>query len=44
MELYGELQASGRPGEQVELMNQILDIAADEFWTMGVAWQAAATA
>ena len=22
-------------------MNQILDIAADEFWTMGIAWQAA---
>ena len=41
MELYGELQASADAEEQVKLMNQILDIAADEFWTMGVAWQAA---
>lgn len=40
MELYGELQASPDPDEQVRLMNEILDIAAEEFWTMGVAWQA----
>ncbi|WP_454850950.1 ABC transporter substrate-binding protein [Rhizobium binxianense] len=40
MELYGKLQASADPDEQVKLMNQILDIAADEFWTMGVAWEA----
>src|SRR5690606_24498344 len=39
MELYGELQASPDPEEQVRLMNEILDIAAEEFWTMGVAWQ-----
>jgi peptide/nickel transport system substrate-binding protein len=41
MDLYRQLQASGDPDEQVKLMNQILDIAADEFWTMGIAWQAA---
>jgi peptide/nickel transport system substrate-binding protein len=40
MELYGELQASADPEQQIAIMNQILDIAADEFWTMGVAWQA----
>lgn len=39
MDLYGELQASGDPEEQVRLMNEILEIAADEFWTMGIAWQ-----
>ena len=38
MKLYGELQASPDAGKQVELMRRILDIAADEFWTMGVAW------
>ena len=41
MDLYGKLQSSGDPQEQVALMNQILEIAADEFWTMGIAWQAA---
>jgi peptide/nickel transport system substrate-binding protein len=38
MKLYGELQASPDAGKQVEIMRRILDIAADEFWTMGVAW------
>jgi peptide/nickel transport system substrate-binding protein len=38
MELYGQLQAAADPKEQVRLMNEILDIAADEFWTMGIAW------
>lgn len=38
MQLYGELQASADAEQQVALMNQILDIAAEEFWTMGVAW------
>ena len=38
--LYGELQASADADEQVRLMNELLEIAAEEFWTMGVAWQA----
>jgi peptide/nickel transport system substrate-binding protein len=38
MELYGELQANADPDAQVKLMGDILQIAADEFWTMGVAW------
>jgi peptide/nickel transport system substrate-binding protein len=38
MELYGELQANADPAVQVKLMSDILQIAADEFWTMGVAW------
>jgi peptide/nickel transport system substrate-binding protein len=38
MELYGQLQASPDAAEQAKIMNQILGIAADEFWTMGVAW------
>jgi peptide/nickel transport system substrate-binding protein len=41
MELYGQLQSSADPDEQVRLMNEILQIAADEFWTMGIAWPAA---
>ncbi|AJY44871.1 ABC transporter substrate-binding protein [Martelella endophytica] len=40
MDLYNELQAEPDFDKQVELMNEILQIAADEFWTMGVAWQA----
>lgn len=39
MDLYAQLQASPDQDEQVELMNQILDIAAEEFWTMGVAFE-----
>jgi peptide/nickel transport system substrate-binding protein len=39
IKLYGQLQASADSAEQVRLMNQLLDIAAEEFWTMGVAWQ-----
>ncbi|WP_262268848.1 ABC transporter substrate-binding protein [Microvirga yunnanensis] len=40
MKLYGELQASPDPTKQIEIMREILDIAAEEFWTMGVAWPA----
>lgn len=40
MDLYGELQASPEFDEQVRIMNEILQIAADEFWTMGIAWPA----
>jgi peptide/nickel transport system substrate-binding protein len=40
MELYGKLQASPDAKEQVELMRQILDIAAEEFWTLGIAFEA----
>lgn len=40
MELYGKLQASPDAKTQVALMNQVLDIAAEEFWTMGVAYEA----
>ncbi|MDF0603972.1 ABC transporter substrate-binding protein [Psychromarinibacter sp. C21-152] len=41
MELYGQLQASADADEQTRLMNEILDIAAEEFWTMGISWPAA---
>lgn len=40
MELYEQLQAEPDFDEQVALMNEILDIAAEEFWTMGIAWEA----
>lgn len=36
MDLYDELKATGDPAAQAELMNEILQIAADEFWAMGI--------
>lgn len=36
MELYDQLKATADPDAQSDLMNQILQIAADEFWAMGV--------
>ena len=36
MELYDQLKASADPDVQNELMNEILQIAADEFWAMGI--------
>lgn len=35
-DLYADVKASRDPDEQVELMQQILDIAQEEFWTMGI--------
>lgn len=40
MDLYNQLKASPDPKEQVTLMKQILEIAADQFWTMGIAFEA----
>ena len=40
MELYNKLLSSADPKEQIAYMNQLLDIAAEEFWTMGVAFEA----
>ncbi len=36
MDLYNELKATADPDRQNELMNEILQIAADEFWAMGI--------
>lgn len=35
-ELYDELQVTVDPDRQDEIMNEILQIAADEFWVMGI--------
>ncbi len=35
MDLYNQLKATGDPDEQAALMNEILEIAADEFYTIG---------
>jgi peptide/nickel transport system substrate-binding protein len=40
MDLYNQIQLSADSGQQVKLMKQLLDIAADQFWTMGVAFDA----
>lgn len=37
MELYNQIQATGDAAEQEELMKQILEIAADEFYAIGIA-------
>ena len=39
MELYNQLKVTGNPDEQKELMNEILEIAADQFYTIGVSTQ-----
>lgn len=36
IELYGELLAAADPAKQDELFNQILDIAQEQFWLMGI--------
>jgi peptide/nickel transport system substrate-binding protein len=36
MELYQQIEATVDPDEQVQLMNEILQIAADEFYCMGI--------
>lgn len=36
MELYEQIKMSGDPAEQAELMNQILEIAADQFYAIGI--------
>lgn len=36
MELYDQLKAASDPDEQVDLMNQILEIAREQFWCMGI--------
>ncbi|MDQ3397529.1 MAG: ABC transporter substrate-binding protein, partial [Deinococcota bacterium] len=36
MELYRQVQATADPEAQRELFGQILEIAADEFWVMGI--------
>ena len=40
MELYNQLQATGDFDGQVRLMREVLDIAAEQFWTMGIAFDA----
>ena len=36
MELYDQLKATADPEEQAALMEEILQIAADEFWGLGI--------
>ncbi|MDL2228627.1 ABC transporter substrate-binding protein [Treponema sp. OttesenSCG-928-L16] len=38
MELYNQIKATGDTAQQVKLMQQILDIAADQFYTVGILW------
>lgn len=38
MELYDQVKATGDLDEQIELMNEIIQIAADEFWVMGISY------
>lgn len=40
MELYRELQVTASPERQIELFSQILDIAADEFYVIGISLEA----
>jgi peptide/nickel transport system substrate-binding protein len=40
MDLYNQLQASPEFDQQVTLMKQILDIAADQFYMLGIAFEA----
>jgi peptide/nickel transport system substrate-binding protein len=40
MELYRELQITASPERQIEIFSQILDIAADEFYVIGVSLEA----
>jgi peptide/nickel transport system substrate-binding protein len=35
-DLYDQIKATADPEKQVELMNQIIDIAIDRFWTIGI--------
>lgn len=37
MDLYDQIKASGDPAEQAELMTQILDMAAEQFYAIGIA-------
>src|SRR5262249_44446740 len=36
MELYEQVKATAEDAKQKELMKQLLDIAADQFWIMGI--------
>jgi peptide/nickel transport system substrate-binding protein len=36
MDLYRQLEATGDPAKQTELLRQILAIAAEQFWVMGI--------
>ncbi|MBA2277344.1 MAG: ABC transporter substrate-binding protein [Chloroflexia bacterium] len=40
IEIFREIQTTIDPAQQINLMRQILDIAADQFWCMGVALRA----
>ena len=40
MEIFTELRLTGDPQRQVQLMRQILDIAAEEFYVIGLLWDA----
>jgi peptide/nickel transport system substrate-binding protein len=39
MELYNQIKATGDIAQQVKLMQQILEIAADQFYTVGLLWE-----
>jgi peptide/nickel transport system substrate-binding protein len=40
MELYNQIKATGDSAQQIKLMQDILEIAADQFYTIGILWDA----
>ena len=40
MDLYNQIRVTGDPATQVRLMQQILEIAAEEFYVIGILWDA----
>ncbi|MDR1902860.1 MAG: ABC transporter substrate-binding protein [Treponema sp.] len=40
MDIYNEIKRTGDTEEQIKLMQQILEIAADQFYTIGILWDA----
>jgi peptide/nickel transport system substrate-binding protein len=40
MALYDEIKKTGDTDEQIRLMQQILELAADQFYTIGILWDA----
>jgi peptide/nickel transport system substrate-binding protein len=39
MELYNQIKATGDLAQQVKLMQEILEICADQFYTVGILWE-----
>jgi len=39
MAIYDQIKKTGNTAEQIKLMKQVLDIAADQFYTIGILWE-----